>query len=40
MYEIMGTHYEHIKDKVGIKAAFDNSDSDEETETIFKKLRP
>ena len=40
MYEIMGTHYDNIKDHLGIKEAFDNSDSDGETEKIFSKLRP
>ncbi len=40
MYEIMGTHYDTIKQHLGIKEAFDNSDSDGETEKIFSKLRP
>lgn len=40
MYEIMGSHYDHMKDQVGLKEVFDNSDSDEQTEEIFKKLRP
>jgi len=29
-----------MKEHIGIKEAFDNSDSDGETEVIFKKLRP
>eukprot|EP00347_Sterkiella_histriomuscorum_P018862 403343887 len=40
MYDIMGQHYENIKDHLGLKEAFENSDEDEQTEEIFKKLRP
>lgn len=40
MYEIMGAHYERIKENIGLKEAFENSDSDEETEKIFQKFRP
>jgi hypothetical protein len=40
MYDIMGQHYENLKEHVGIREAFENSDSDGETEAIFKKLRP
>lgn len=35
MYEIMGAHYDRIKENIGLKEAFENSDSDEETEKIF-----
>lgn len=40
MYEIMGQHYNNIKEHIGLKEAFDNTDSDDNTEEIFKKLRP
>lgn len=40
MYEIMGVHYEKIKENIGLKEAFENTDSDEETEKIFQKFRP
>ncbi len=41
MYDIMGKYYEQIKEEVGLKDAFENSDEEEEqTEAIFKKLRP
>ena len=36
----MGAHYERIKESIGLKDMFDNSDSDGETEKIFSKLRP
>ena len=37
----MGKHYDKIKEEVGLKEAFENSDDDEEaTEAIFRKLRP
>jgi len=36
----MSAHYDNLKDQVGLKEAFDNTESDEETEQIFKKLRP
>lgn len=41
MYDIMGKHYDQIKEEVGLKDAFEKSDEEEEqTEAIFKKLRP
>ena len=41
MFDIMGKHYDQIKEDVGLKEAFNNSDSEEEqTEAIFRKLRP
>lgn len=40
MYEIMGMHYDTMKNALGIKEAFGDSDSDGETEKIFQKLRP
>jgi len=41
MFEKMGTHYERMKEEVGLKDAFEKSDDEEEqTEAIFKKLRP
>lgn len=41
MYERMGEHYERMKEEVGLKDAFEKSDDEEEqTEAIFKKLRP
>lgn len=37
----MGQHYEQIKEEVGLKDAFEKSDDEEEqTEAIFRKLRP
>ena len=36
----MGNHYDYLKRQVGLKDVFDESESDEETEKIFKKLRP
>ena len=37
----MGDHYERMKEEVGLKDAFEKSDDEEEqTEAIFKKLRP
>jgi hypothetical protein len=35
MYEIMGLHYDTMKNSLGIKDAFGESDSDGETEKIF-----
>lgn len=41
MFEIMGRHYDQIKEQVGLKDAIENSDDDDEqTEAIFRKLRP
>ena len=40
MHEIMNDHYNLMKEKVGIQSVIDTSESDEETEKIFKKLRP
>jgi len=41
MFEKMGEHYEKMKEEVGLKDAFDKSDDEEEqTEAIFRKLRP
>ena len=40
MYEVMGQHYDRIKDSIGLNGMFDESDSDGETEKIFQKLRP
>lgn len=40
MYEIMGAHYENMKEHLGLREAFENSDNDEETEEVFRKLRP
>jgi hypothetical protein len=40
MYEIMSTHYENLKTHIGLKEAFEPTESDEETEKIFAKLRP
>jgi hypothetical protein len=41
MYDIMGQHYDKIKEEVGLKDAFEKSDDEEEqTEAIFRKLRP
>ena len=41
MYDIMGKHYEQIKEEVGLKDTMEKSDDEEEqTEAIFKKLRP
>jgi hypothetical protein len=41
MYDIMGKHYDRIKEEVGLKDAVENSDDDEEqTEAIYKRLRP
>lgn len=41
MFEIMGKHYDQIKEEVGLKDAVENSDEEEEaTEAIFRKLRP
>lgn len=40
MYEIMTKHYENLKTSVGLREAFDEGDSEEETEQIFNKLRP
>ena len=40
MYEIMGAHYDTMKNTLGIREAFGDSDSDGETEKIFQKLRP
>lgn len=31
MYEIMGHHYDKLKEDIGIHEAFQNSDSEEET---------
>ena len=31
----MTTHYENLKEQVGLKEAFDATESDEETEKIF-----
>lgn len=36
----MGDHYDHIKDQIGLKEAFEATESDEETENIFSRLRP
>lgn len=37
----MGKHYDQIKEDVGLKEAFEVSDTEEEqTEAIYKKLRP
>lgn len=37
----MGRHYDKIKEDIGLKEAFENTDDDEEqTEAIFRKLRP
>ena len=37
----MGEHYEKMKEEVGLKDAFEKSDDEEEqTEAIFRKLRP
>ena len=36
----MGRHYEGIKEGVGLEPGYENSDSDEETELVFKELRP
>jgi murein L,D-transpeptidase YafK len=41
IYDIMGKHYDRIKEEVGLKDALDNSDNEEEmTEAIYKRLRP
>lgn len=41
MYDIMGKHYDRIKEEVGLKDAVENSDDEEvQTEAIFKRLRP
>lgn len=41
MFDIMGKHYNQIKEDVGLKDALENSDDEEEaTEAIFRKLRP
>jgi hypothetical protein len=42
MYDIMSKHYVQIKEEVGLKDAFENSDDEEEqqTEQIFRRLRP
>lgn len=41
MFDIMGRHYDKIKEDIGLKEAFENTDDDEEqTEAIFRKLRP
>lgn len=40
MFEIMSVHYTKLKDQVGLRDVFDSSQSDEETEKIFHKLRP
>jgi len=40
MFKIMGNHYENIKDQVGIRQVFEATDSDEETDQVFAKLRP
>lgn len=36
----MSTHYDNMKDQIGIREIFESTDSDEETEKIFNKLRP
>lgn len=36
----MGTHYENMKEHLGLREAFENSDNDDETEEVFRKLRP
>ena len=41
MFDKMGEHYEKMKEEVGLKDAFEKSDDEEEqTEAIFRKLRP
>jgi hypothetical protein len=41
MYDIMGKHYDQIKEEVGLKDAYEKSyEEEEQTEAIFKKLRP
>jgi hypothetical protein len=41
MYDIMGQHYDRIKEEVGLKDVAENSDDEEEmTEAIYKRLRP
>lgn len=40
MFNIMGGHYDHIKDQIGLREAFETTQSDEETEKIFTRLRP
>ena len=36
----MSTHYDNLKTQVGLREAFETTDSDDETEKIFNKLRP
>lgn len=40
MYEIMGTHYDKMKDNIGLNEILENNDSDRETEQAFTMLRP
>ena len=40
MFDIMSVHYNNIKDQVGLKEVFDTTESDDETDKIFQKLRP
>jgi hypothetical protein len=35
MFDIMGNHYDNIKETIGIKQIFEATDSDEETDMIF-----
>ena len=36
----MGKHYDTMKQQVGLMEAFETTESDEETDKIFQKLRP
>ena len=40
MFNIMGNHYENIKESVGIRQVFEAQDTDDETDLVFQKLRP
>ena len=41
MFDIMGRHYDRIKEEVGLNDPQENSDDDEQlTEAIYKRLRP
>ena len=40
MFEIMNTHYNQLKEHVGLKDVLNESEDDHQSEQIFAKLRP
>jgi hypothetical protein len=40
MFDIMGVHYDRLKETIGLNEIFDKNDNENETEEAFANLRP